>query len=44
VTRVALHAVKPATVHRHYGALHVYKVVLAQTASSPFCPVFDQTL
>src|SRR5438132_13885605 len=33
---VALHAVKPAAVNRHDRALHVDKIVLAQTASNPF--------
>ena len=36
VAGVALHAVKPAAVDRHDGALHVNQIVLAQTASNPF--------
>ena len=30
VTGVALHAVEPAAVHRHDGALHVDQIVFAQ--------------
>jgi hypothetical protein len=33
---VALHAVEPAAVNGHDCALHVYEVILAQTASNPF--------
>ena len=36
VAGVALHAVQPAAVHRHHGALHVNEIVLAQSASDPF--------
>jgi hypothetical protein len=32
---IALHAVKPAAVHRDHGSLHVNQIVLAQTASVP---------
>jgi len=37
VASVALHAVETAAVNRHYGALHVDQIVLAQIASVPFC-------
>lgn len=37
VSGVALHAVKTTTVYRHDSALHVDEIVLAQTASNPFC-------
>jgi hypothetical protein len=36
VAGVALHAVQPAAVDRDDSALHVYEIVLAQTASVPF--------
>ena len=37
VAGVALHAVEPAAVNRHDRALHIDQIVLAQTASVPFC-------
>jgi hypothetical protein len=37
VAGIALHAVKPAAVNCHHCALHVNEIVLAQTASNPFC-------
>jgi hypothetical protein len=33
VTLVALHAVKPAAMNRHDGALHINQIILAQTFS-----------
>jgi hypothetical protein len=36
VARIALNAIQAAAVHGHHGPLHVYEVVLAQIASSPF--------
>jgi len=41
VAGVTLHAVEPAAVHCHHGALHVNKIVLAQLLARPF---FKQTL
>ena len=36
VARVALNSIKAATVNSHYRTLHVYEIVLAQSASNPF--------
>ena len=36
VAGVALNPVKAAAVNGHYRTLHVYEIVLAQTASNPF--------
>jgi hypothetical protein len=46
VAGVALHTVKTATVHRHHRALHVDKIVLAQTPAilSEFQYQRDQSL
>jgi hypothetical protein len=30
VPRVALHAVQPAGVNRHYGSLHIDQIIFAQ--------------
>jgi hypothetical protein len=35
VALVTLHAIKPAAVHRHDRALHVYQIILAQLLSFP---------
>ena len=37
VAGIALDAIQTPAVHGHNGPLHVNQVVLAQTASSPFC-------
>ena len=37
VAGITLDPVKPPAVHRDNGALHIDQVVLAQTASVPFC-------
>jgi hypothetical protein len=36
VAGIALNPIKAAAVNGHYGALHVYEIVLAQSASNPF--------
>ena len=36
VARIALHPIKPATVHSDDGALHVNKIILAQLLANPF--------
>jgi hypothetical protein len=36
VAGVALHAVQPAAVNRHHGALHVDEIVLAQLLAMSF--------
>ena len=36
VTRVALNPIETAAMNGHHGTLHVYEIVLAQSASNPF--------